>query len=101
MSAQNNWFINSDMTITVKGLRDENGAYLNSATVTGQMSGPAGNIGGVINFSYVASSNGDYVGSIAPLALTEGVSYTLTITATSGGETLTVQMRRLAAYRMA
>lgn len=73
----------------------ECGAYLDDATVTVSISDQNN-----IAFDYKTGSNGVYVGTVPDTtALTEGTSYTATITATaSTGEVLTIKQAGKAKY---
>lgn len=56
-------YIGSDNTLKVDALRDVDDAYVNDATVAGQVKDAAGvNVGSSISLSYVAASNGNYRG---------------------------------------
>lgn len=98
----NFWQINSDMTVTLEGLKDSLGAYLNTATVSGQLKDGATPIGGSLSFTYVPASNGNYVAELPAAtvaSLIEDRQYSMLITATAGGDTITIEVRRLARYR--
>ncbi len=81
--------VGNDELIQMNGLYDQQAAtYVNDATVSLQIKTMAGvNVGAAITMSYVASSNGVYVGSIEEDAsIVVGTSYLLVITVTASGD---------------
>ena len=103
------WTLTTDILVHAKGLTHAvDGAYVNDATVTATMADQAGVAVtgvGTITFSYVSTSNGEYVGTIPDTAsMTAGVFYTLTITSTAtiSGTSFkrTDKIRRKAADRL-
>lgn len=106
-------YLNCDHHVTLTGLSDEDsGSYLNSATVTYAVKNEDGATitGGTGSLSYVAASNGNYLGTIDSTALvtnsavplTEFESATVVITITSGGyndeRTLEFEVRKRGKY---
>lgn len=82
-----NYFpIGSDVAVTWEGLQDHaSEAYINDATVTAVLTNSAGTTVQAFTMSYVASSDGNYRGTILNTnSLTERDPYTLTVTATAG-----------------
>lgn len=96
-------FIGADVDIKYEGAVPENGgAYLNAGTCTWVLKNASGATVGSGSLAYVASSNGNYLGTIQSTTtstLTVDDPYTLTITFSQGdyNDQRTIPMR--AAYR--
>ncbi len=92
--------IGSDNLITLTGLIDNTtGTYQNAATVTGTLFTAANASVATFNLNYVASTNGNYRGTIpagvtATLAL--GEEYKIKVVAASSGNTLVVWKTEIA-----
>lgn len=84
-------YIRNDNDIYLKGLKDSRpgGGYLNAATVAYDLRTakyPSGSSAATGTLTYVAGSNGCYVGGIdKSISLTEGTEYWLRITSDEGG----------------
>ena len=96
------WPVATDCMITLSGLKDDQGNYINNATVTGNLvdsNNVAVTNGSNIAFTYVASSNGQYQAVLPYNAATQnGQSYTMNILAISGSKRAMLVMQRQAAY---
>jgi len=96
------WWVGTTNRVRVRNLRDPaTQAYVNDATVTGRVIGPAGEVVAAgISFAYITGSDGIYVGDIpAATALVDGANYTLEITAVKGTDVVVIRLTRQAAYR--
>ena len=99
--APDGFYIGTDTQISIKGLKDVNGQYVNNATVVGVLQDRTGKV--VVgcenlSFSYVIDRNGEYVGVIpATSALKESTEYDLVITCTNSNRRMTITYRRSAA----
>ena len=99
-----NWWIDSDNLVTFDGLTNRlSGAYINDATVSGQVTDKAGAaVGGAVTLNYVAASDGQYKGTIPKASMagvTEGNHYIFTIIVTKGTSTSTVKVVLRAGYK--
>lgn len=79
--------IGNDHTLEVTGLRDEVlNTYINDADVTAEIKNQSGVVVASVTLAYVASSNGNYRGTIEDTtAILNGKFYTAEITADAGG----------------
>lgn len=97
------WWIDSDNIIRIIGLQDtRTDAYINNATITGQLHNEAGeHVGGAISFSYVAGSDGDYTGLLPhSVVLTLEAFYTLEVTmVNTSAEQVFLKIYRQASYK--
>lgn len=81
----------NDNRLDVTGLRDGDGTYLNSATVTAILVDAATLVAVTgqtwpLTLAYVAASDGEYLGTIEyDVVVTTGQRLTLQVTAVSGG----------------
>jgi hypothetical protein len=99
--AAGNWLVETDTKVTLRGLKDELGAFVNDATVTGDLYDKTVVVdnGSNIPFTYVDGSDGDYEGVIpANVPIKEGSSYDLFLTAVRSGKMMVVRVRRTAKY---
>jgi hypothetical protein len=88
--------------VTLSGLKDDAGAYVNDATVTAVMKDKDGIVvtnASSVTFTYVAASSGVYE-AILPYNIDtlDGREYTLFITAVAGIRRAQLTMKRKAAY---
>jgi hypothetical protein len=96
-------FINADNEVSWTGAT-ANGSYLNSATVTYALKTITGATvsGGTGTLSYVAASNGNYLGTIESTVttlLTEGTVYLLQITLSQSSYNDFRQLEVVGTYR--
>jgi hypothetical protein len=100
--AATGFFILTDTEITMKGLKDTAGEYVNDATVTATLhprGGGAALDNSAIAFSYISGSNGDYravLPSNVPLQACR--EYDMNVVCLHGGRQLTLLVRRRADY---
>jgi len=94
-------FIGNSNIAQIDRLRDSDGTYDNSATVSATLVDSAGaTVTGPTALSYVSGSDGKYQTTLSPgLSLTEGYKYTLQVTITSGGLTGYKELRLIATVR--
>lgn len=95
------FYVGTDTQITLKSLKDILGASVNDAVVSGTLKTKQGQgvTNGNVSFTYVPSSNGDYVGNLsASCLMVPGTEYDLVIVATRSGRTITLKVTRTAAY---
>ena len=96
------WPIGTDCKVVLSGLKDDAGAYVNDATVVGNLVGlndAAVTNGSAISFTYIPASNGQYEAVIPYNAGTlSGLDYTFVIVATKGAKRATLKMTRPAQY---
>jgi hypothetical protein len=101
MPVSGNWLVETDTKVTIRGLTDENGAFINDATDTAQLWDKTAPVTGAENIAltYIPASNGEYTGIVpASLPLKEASSYDLFVTAVRGGKQITVRVKRTAKY---
>ena len=96
-------YINSDNIITLTGLYDNlNDAYVNTATVTSQLTDSAGTaVGSATTLNYKAGSDGNYEGTrddATVAAITANCYYTETTTAINGSAKWIVKKELVARY---
>ena len=96
------WPINSDAKVLITGISDDQGNYINNATIVGVMKDANGieivNADNIA-FTLVPDSNGDYVGIVPHNAdLLNGRKFTLEITITSGTIQCVILVTRIAKY---
>lgn len=96
------WPIGTDCKVTILGVKDDSGAYINDGVVTGSLKDASGNAvanATGIEFLYVADSDGNYEAVIPNSAdLLEGREYTLHVTAEKDGIRALAHMTREAQY---
>jgi hypothetical protein len=95
------FYVGTDTQVTLQGLKDVLGAYVNDAVVSGVLQNKQGMaiIGGSVPFNYVAGTNGNYVGDLsASAAIVANTEYDLMITATRTNRTITLKVSRTAGY---
>ena len=97
------WYLSTDNAVWVRGLTDAvTGGYVNDATITGNLYNENDEIvanGADISLSYVADSDGDYLGHIPDnAAMTEGERYRFRCVVVSGSYQWTFEVDRQAAY---
>lgn len=99
--APDGFYVATDTQITVQGLKDTSGQYVNDATVTGVLKDRAGKIVTGCDhlvFVNVADSDGDYTGTIPATApLKEASEYDLVLSCTKSDHRMTITYRRSAA----
>ncbi len=103
-------YIGSDSSIEIDALKDPiTAAFVNDATGTAELKNPAGDVvtnGGSITLSYIASSEGDYRGTLPDNAAIndgsssgDGPDYWLEVLAESTGRTKFWRFKCRAKYR--
>ena len=98
------FYVGTDTQVTLQGLKDALGAYVNDAVVTGVLRTRQGQpvTGGSVAFNYLLASNGNYVGDLSATALmTVNTEYDLIITATRASRQITLKVTRTAGYLVA
>jgi hypothetical protein len=94
------FYVATDTQVTLKGIKDVQGIYSNTATVTGTLKNLAGTPvtgGGSISFTYVPGSDGNYIGTIpAAAAMIEKQEYDLWILVDTTSTTASFRIRRRA-----
>jgi hypothetical protein len=97
-----NFLIETTNKVTIHGIKDSAGVYMNDATMQGTLYNKNAVVenGSNLTFSLVSGSvTGDYEGILPhTLALTENTSYDLYLTAARSGVQMTVRVRRTAKY---
>lgn len=98
------FYIGTDTRITLVGLQNEEGVYLDgTATITAKMQDADGNVlvhGDNIPFSHKAGSNGDFIAYLPyNLPMEPKVTYTLVISILAGnGRRMQINVPRQAVY---
>lgn len=99
--AADGFYVATDTQITINGLKDMTGAFVNGATVTGVLRDKNGRTVegcGSLIFAHVAESDGNYTGLIpASAPLKESTEYDLVLTCDNAGRRMTITCRRNAA----
>ncbi len=98
--AADGFYVATDTQVTVTGLKDVDGSWVNDAVLVGTLQTRSGQVvADGIPFFYTAASSGNYVGIIpASTPLKERTEYDLYIACTRGGRRMTLVIRRTATY---
>lgn len=95
------WPVNTDCKVVLSGLKDDQGAYIENASVVGVLKDANGNVvnyASSITFTY-SGPNGMYVAIIPNNAdIIAGRDYTFYITATAGARKALLKMTRTAQF---
>jgi hypothetical protein len=94
--------IGSTCDVRLRGLKHRDGAYVDSATVTGSLHNrrgkPVHNVP-VVEFEQVAGNPGTYTGKLrVPADLTPGEDYDLVVTASADNKKIVFRVRRQAGF---
>ena len=100
--AAEGFFVGTDTLVTIKGLKDAEGAWVNDADLVGVMRNRQGQaVAGCdqIPFFHTPNTNGDYEAILpASAPLKDRAEYDLVVTCNRGGRRMTLVIRRTAVY---